>query len=257
MKKLLYCLACLVLTINGIFAQQENNPPAPGFNAEASDPQAIRIADEVMQAMGGRKNWDDTRYIVWNFFGRRKLFWDKYSGNVRIEMGNAVYLVNIHNNTGKVRIGEEIVTHPDSLREHVNRGISAWINDGYWLFMPFKLKDSGVTLRYLGVQTTADGRPADVLQLTFEKVGRTPDNKYHVFVDKETRLVTQWEYFTKYTDEKPAIANPWSDYRRYGKILLSGNRGPNRQLTEIGVYAALPAEVFESFAPVDYAKFIE
>ena len=45
--------------------------------------------------------------------------------------------------------------------------------------MPFKLKNSGVTLKYLGDTTaTKDGKPADVLQLTFEGMGVTPDNKH-------------------------------------------------------------------------------
>ena len=51
----------------------EINPAAEGFNLEASDEKAIALADEVMEAMGGRKNWDATRYIRWNFFGRRTL----------------------------------------------------------------------------------------------------------------------------------------------------------------------------------------
>ncbi|MEJ2086172.1 MAG: hypothetical protein P8Y44_10915, partial [Acidobacteriota bacterium] len=50
----------------------DENPPAPGFNAEASDDEAIVIADQVMEALGGRKAWDDTRYLTWNFFGRRR-----------------------------------------------------------------------------------------------------------------------------------------------------------------------------------------
>ena len=49
-----------------IFAQ---NPPAKGFNAAGSDAKAVAIADQVMEAMGGRKAWDATRYITWNFLG--------------------------------------------------------------------------------------------------------------------------------------------------------------------------------------------
>ncbi len=54
-------------------AHAEDNAPAEGFNAADSDTKAIAIAiaDEVMSTMGGRKNWDDTRYITWRFFGFR------------------------------------------------------------------------------------------------------------------------------------------------------------------------------------------
>ena len=45
----------------------ESNPPAEGFDAENSDAKAIAIADEVMEAMGGRAAYDSTRYLSWNF----------------------------------------------------------------------------------------------------------------------------------------------------------------------------------------------
>ncbi|MEZ5331564.1 MAG: hypothetical protein R2991_05830 [Thermoanaerobaculia bacterium] len=51
--------------------------------------------------------------------------------------------------------------------------------------MPYKLEDPGVTLHYLGERPMLDGRPAEVLELTFEGVGRTPQNKYHVYVAEE------------------------------------------------------------------------
>ena len=82
------------------------NPAAEGFNEAASDAKAIAIADEVMEALGGRKAWDDTRYIRWTFFGRRTLLWDKQTGNVRIDSpgDSSVYLVNVFDHTGKVML---------------------------------------------------------------------------------------------------------------------------------------------------------
>lgn len=230
----------------------EANPAAEGFNAEASDEKAIRIADEVMEAMGGRKNWDDTRFIAWNFFGRRWLLWDKHSGDIRIESpsDSMVYLLNAFNDSGSVMKKGEELTHPDSLNKYLERGKAIWINDSYWLVMPFKLKDSGVTLQYLREDTTQVGKTADVLQLTFKEVGNTPENKYLVYADKETHLITQWDYYQKASDEKERFSLPWLDYKRYGNILLSGDRG-GRHLTDIAVYENVPEGAFTSFAPLD------
>ena len=50
-------------------APTNENPPADGFDLENSDEAAMDIADEVMKAMGGRANWDQTR------FHRVELFW--------------------------------------------------------------------------------------------------------------------------------------------------------------------------------------
>ena len=78
------------------------NPPAPGFNLQDSDPAAVELADSVMMAMGGREGWDNTRFISWNFFGRRDLVWDKQTGDVRIEsqQDSTIYLVNINTMVG-------------------------------------------------------------------------------------------------------------------------------------------------------------
>jgi hypothetical protein len=160
----------------------DENPAAPGFNAEGSDQKAIDIADKVMLAMGGRNNWNDERYLTWNFFGARTLWWDKFTGDVRIKMHKAdsmVILVNINDDSGRVFLDGIETTHPDSLSKYLTRGKGIWINDAYWLFMPFKLKDSGVTLTYAGEDTTQSGIESHKLQLTFENVGNTPQNKYH------------------------------------------------------------------------------
>lgn len=228
------------------------NPPAEGFNAADSDEQAIRIADEVMEAMGGRAAWDATRYLKWTFFGRRTLWWDKATGQVRIEVpaDSAVYLVNIHDATGKVLLHGQDISASDSLQQYVEQGVSIWINDAYWLLMPFKLKDSGVTLKYIGQDTMQGGTPADVLQLTFQEVGRTPDNKYLVYVDQQDRLVKQWQFFGSFADAEPRFTTPWQAYQRYGNILLSGDRGRS-QLTDIAVLESLPQETFTLLQPID------
>jgi hypothetical protein len=218
------------------------NPAATGFNVAGSDAKAIAIADEVMLAMGGRQAWDETHYISWNFFNRRKLLWDKQAGICRIEWTNKPQkiTVNLNNSTGKVVLGGVEQTHPDTLAKYLDIGKKVWINDSYWLVMPFKLKDSGVTLKYLGNANTDTGEAADLLQMTFAGVGVTPDNKYHVWVDKKTRLVTQWAYFEKFSDEKAALTNAWSGYKRCGKILLAAERGSRGSLEPLEVLETIP-----------------
>jgi hypothetical protein len=230
----------------------QENPPMEGFNMAGSDPKAIQIADSVMAAQGGRESWDETRYISWNFFGNRKLLWDKATGNVRVEhlKDDTKILVNVNTDEGRVYKDGAEVTQLDSVAKYLQRGKEAWINDSYWLVMPFKLKDSGVTLKYLGEETTQAGQPADVLQLTFESVGVTPENKYKVYVDKETNLVSQWAYFKSASDPEPAFVMPWQDYQTYGKLKLSGDRG-QAKITDIKVLDEVPETAFTSFEPVN------
>ncbi len=224
------------------------NPPAEGFNAANSDPEAIALADSVMQAHGGRKAWDDTQLLVWNFFGFRKLYWHKPSGQVRIDYTKEDLKIILNEKTGKGRVykdGAE-VSDADTLTKYLGRGKSVWINDSYWLVMPFKLKDSGVTLKYIGEDTTQTGAAAEVIQLTFESVGDTPDNKYLVWVDQAQKQVVQWAYFREFSQEEPNFILPWLDYEKHGGIYLSGNRD-RRQITEIAVMDEIPEGLFENF----------
>ena len=240
----------LALVASAFALAQGDNPPLPGFDVAGSDPKAVQIADEVMKALGGRKAWDETRYLTWNFFGRRTHVWDKYAGDLRFENEGSVTLMNLNTKKGRVwRSGQE-VTNPEELAKALYDAESAWINDSYWVFMPYKLKDSGVTLKYLGKGKTEAGASADVLELTFENVGRTPENKYRVFVDDQSRLVTQWNYYAKASDPEPSFKIPWLDWERHGQILLSGNRG-ERKHQDVAVLDSVPESVFRSPAAVD------
>lgn len=250
MKKLFVFLPILYLFASCTpKIRQIENQPAPGFNAVNSDAKAIAIADEVMLAMGGRPAWDNTRYLSWNFFNRRKLLWDKQAGICRIEWTTRPLkiMVNLNDGTGRVSLNGIEQTHPDSLAKYLDLGKKVWINDSYWLVMPFKMKDSGVTLKYLGEFNTEAGEAADIIQMTFSGVGVTPDNKYHVWVDKKTRLVTQWAYFEKFGDEKPALVNAWGGYKQYEKIMLSSDRGSRGSLAPIMVSEFVPPGVLENF----------
>lgn len=213
-------------------------PAAPGFNADSSDARAIEIANAVMEAQGGYTNWRQARYLSWSFFGRRNLLWDKYTGDVRIDIpaDSVTILVNIHDSTGRVRINGETVRDDSTRTAWLHKGKTIWINDSYWLVMPFKLKDSGVTLKYIGQTRPSSDTTlvADVLQLTFENVGATPLHKYRVYVDTATHLVCQWDYFDHYNRPTPNLSTPWKDYQRYGNLMLSGDRGENR-LSQIEV----------------------
>jgi len=203
------------------------NPAAEGFDLEGSDSMAIVIADEVMNAMGGRAAWDQTRYISWTFLSGRKLLWDKQDHQVRIEMPsrNLTLLSDLRSGEGRALSEGKEIMEPDSLASLMELANGLWINDSYWLMMPFKLKDSGVTLSYVGKDTTETGGSADVLKLTFKEVGNTPNNMYKIWIGEETHLMEQWAYYPNSTDPEPSFITPWRNYQPYGDILLSGERG--------------------------------
>src|SRR5215217_2956986 len=154
------------------------------INAQNVDSRASSIADSAIAQIGGKQNWDNTRYLHWNYFGRRILWWDKWTGDVRIEIPakKLLLLSNINTKSGKAfRNGVEI-TQSDSVAYFNDRAYKILINDSYWLVAPFKLKDPGVSLSYRGSAKDSMNDDCYLLQLTFNNVGVTPENKYHVWV---------------------------------------------------------------------------
>jgi hypothetical protein len=226
----------------------EQNPAMEGFDLVGSDPSAIQLADSIMHAMGGRENWDNTRFISWTFFGRRDLVWDKHTGRVRIDSkpDSTTYLVNINSGEGRVKIKGNEITEPDSLKKLVDKAKSIWINDSYWLVMPFKLKDSGVTLKYMG-EDTLKGNRFNTLVLTFKEVGVTPQNKYKLYVDIKDKLVRNWAYYTNAAQDTANWVRPWDNYQKYGNILLSSDRSDKGGPSNAKVDESLPDTLFTEF----------
>lgn len=249
MKKLLVVLVVAATVIACETRKDINeNPHDEGFDLAHSDPAAVELADSIMAAMGGRANWDKTRFISWNFFGRRDWVWDKATGRVRIEStrDSIIYLLNVNDSTGRVQVKGQELTEPDSLKKMLKRAKSMYFNDMYWLAMPFKLKDSGVTLKYMG-EDTLKGNRYNVLQLMFNGVGDTPQNKYRVYVDVKDKLIRHWSYYKDSRQDTANFTRPWDNYQKYGGILLSGDRSDGGGPKNVKVDETLPDKIFTEF----------
>lgn len=226
-----------------------SNPAAPGFDAARSDPRAIAIADEVMEALGGRAAWDATRCLQWRFKKSRRLCWDRTSGDFRLDDGDRVVLMNLGTGQGRVYEKGVEVADADKQRDALDRAYKTWVNDSYWLLAPYKLKDSGVRLSWKGEGALDGGRGADILRLEFAGVGVTPDNAYDLWVARDTHLVERWSYYKWNTDAQPAMTTPWADWRRYGAIRLASDHGTGPATDEIVVSDAPPARLHDASLP--------
>lgn len=259
MMKFNIMLAAIIIILSLFLisvSQISHTHPEQVVNKKDSDPKATKIANEVMNALGGKENWDNTHYISWNFFGRRLHVWDKWSGDLHFQEKDLIVLMNLNSRSGKAWQNGKEITQPDSLKKKLDYAYACWINDSYWMFMPYKLRDPGVILKYMGEGVTIDGDSAEILQLTFENVGLTPDNKYHVYVDKKSNLVIQFDYFRNASYDKPTIQALWKNWKKYGHILLSNDRGKNRKMTDVAVFDTLPEWVFKSPKSIDINQLI-
>ena len=232
------------------------NPPTTGVS---SDPKAVAVADATLAAMGGQAAWDGTHYLRFTFAGRRTHFWDKWTGRHRLEgktKENEAYVVldNVNTHQGTAYVGGKPVDG-DKGTKMVESSYAAWVNDTYWLLMPYKLKDSGVNLSYVG-QQQLDGKDYDEIGLTFGPVGLTPGDHYFAWFNRGTHLMDRWAYLLQ---DQPRDTAPtvwlWQGWQRYGQIMLAPHRAqPDGQkkleLSDLLVTANLPDAVFTSPAPV-------
>jgi hypothetical protein len=248
--------AILILTAvqwqQSVYAQ-ELKSKSPTQGAASADPQASVIIQRVMQQMGGKKAWDDIRYVAWGFSGSYQV-WDKHQNKYRYEKDSIVAITNLDTRQGKAYFHGRDVTSTEAGQKIIDRMYAAWANNSYWLIMPFKLTDPGLTVKHVGEGQTQAGAPADFLELTFREVGVTPQNKYVVAVDKEKGLVTQWAFYRNFSDPSPAFTRPWHDYRPYGKVLLPTGRSTNPEdgvnIRYLAVTNKLSASVFNSPTPI-------
>jgi hypothetical protein len=224
--------------------------PPPG--AAAGDPRALAIADEVIEAVGGRDAWEATRYVTWVNFGKRLQVWDKQTGDIRVQNDATTVLMNLGTREGRAwKFGSEI-TDPEELRRALEWGYEAFQLDRHEILLPFMLRDEGFRLEYLG-EGEVEGRPTDILRVTFDEGAPYSRAEYRLHIDKESRLLVQWDYYVDQGDEKPRFYLTWSNYQEYGNILISDLRGPEQHL-EVHVFDELPASVFESPEPVPWLE---
>lgn len=232
--------------------------PAAPASAEV-EPRAAEIAQRSLDAMGGADAWQDTRFLRFDFFGFRLHHWDRYTGRHRLEGKNRegqsyVVLHDIDSRQGRAWLdGQEL--EGEDLEKWLEQAYGAWINDTYWLLMPYKLLDPGVHLSWDG-EATEDGKTFDKLKLTFESVGLTPGDTYWAWIDRETGLMDRWAYFLQdWPEDREPTVWRWTDWQKHGDIMLSSTRiklddQSERGLGQIAVLDQLDDAVFESPDPV-------
>ncbi|HXU45270.1 MAG TPA: hypothetical protein VN783_07080 [Thermoanaerobaculia bacterium] len=255
------CLSCsLPLRATALAAVLALSPlPAARAEAPAGPPASPEaLADQVLEALGGQKAWEATRYLHFTFAGRRSHWWDRYDGRHRVEgktkEGQSyVVLENLNTREGTAYLDGKQV-EGDELKKYLELGYGTWVNDTYWLIMPYKLRDPGVHLALAG-EETIDGTTYDKLALSFDHVGLTPGDHYWAYVNRTTHLMDRWAYLLE--DAKPGEAPTawlWKDWQKVGGILLAPTRvmvGSDRTLPlgELST-APIPDGAFTSPAPL-------
>ncbi len=196
---------------------------------------ADSVAMQVFEAFGGPEAWASLRYLRFDFGGgtestrniRASHLWDRHTGDYRVEMmggQDTVYvaLFNVNTREGDVYLNGEPVEGPRR-EELLEQAYVRFINDTYWLLMPVKMFDPGVTRTYVSDSSSAG---TEVIQLSFADVGLTPGDRYWVYVDAATGRVDRWAFHLQsHPPDHVPVPIEWTAYKTLqvpaGEILVA------------------------------------
>jgi hypothetical protein len=228
------------------------------------DPDVTRIWNDMMDVIAPDRGWERARYIEFDWVvGRegqspsvRRHRWDRWDGIARVESvtGDGARQVAIFPTaspeSGRVWM-DGVEVQGDDAANRLQGAYRSHINDSYWLLMPFKWNDEGVTARYLGEQTDDEGRRWEVVELYFDEgVGLTPQNRYHAFVNPDTRRMERWNFFRSAESESADIDTGWAEWRSVGPIQLSPSRpGSTIGFDNLRVETEVPTGAFDPLTP--------
>jgi len=235
---------------------------ATAFDPSRSDPRAIQLADQVIANIGGAKAWNDLHYLSWTFAVyvhdtlrvTRRHYWDKWTGWHRVDGVSRTgtpfcFIDNLNTKEGHAWMGGTAI-EGDSLKKLLTRSYAMWVNDLYWVAMPFKLKDPGVILQMDSTKTEGD-QTWDKLALSFESVGLTPGDHYWLFVNRATHRIDRWEMVLQ-SDQPPPVGYEWSGWTQTGGCWFSTvrtNKDAKMSFT-VAAPSAMPKDAFTSNAPM-------
>ncbi len=203
------------------------------------DAKAEEIARTMMNAMGGEKAWYAAHFVRFDFIvdlgqkvvENRAHLWDKMTGRYRLDDKTKdgklrVVLFSVNDQKGEAYVDGKKLDGPAGAKA-VKDAYEAFINDMYWLAMPWKWLDQGVNLQYLGPKTLGNDK-GEVVRLTFDHVGLTPGDRYDAFVSSQSHLMTHWDFKLQGGD-KGAWDWEYGDYNgvKLGKNHTSGKMSIN------------------------------
>jgi hypothetical protein len=187
-------------------------------------------------AMGGQQVWDKLPCFRFDFVvvkdgkdvARSSHWWDKAHGRCRVEGKdesgkNVTAIFGLADKKGVAFVDGIGESDPVKVAADIQYGYERWVNDTYWIMMPFKLHDPGVRIRYSHPERTLQSK-YDVLEVTFVPgTGLTSDDHYWLYINRATHLIDRWEYVL--TGQKPPPSgSSWEAWTNVGPVKLSLQR---------------------------------
>jgi hypothetical protein len=227
-------------------ATQPNSPVA--FEPAKSDAKAIEIADKIVAAAGGAAAWDKVKEIQWTATiydsGTPKAVlkhaWDRWNGRHFMEIpgkegsDSTQAMYELYSDTAAAIVinedGRKQRATADNTKQIVDKARQRFYLDSYPLVMHFKLKDPGVTLKFVEERradgaTEADPMKFDVIKASFDAgVAGSRGDVYYIVVDKQTSIIDHVEIVETGKTDEQRLGYRWSDWVEVGGLKFATTR---------------------------------
>ena len=212
MKKLIYILFTTVLFIS---CKKETK--------KAVKIKPLSIAEKIAHAHGF-ENWKNVSEIQFTFAGNRSWIWKPKLNDITLTTSKDTISYNRKS--------------MDSLSLKVDR---AFINDKFWLLIPFQLVwDQGITIsKPLKAKAPISNTETNKITLSYSnKGGYTPGDAYDIFYG-EDYIIKEWA-FRKGNKPEANLINTFENYQDFNgiKLALDHKKGEgdwNLKLTNVQV----------------------
>lgn len=202
MKKFLFIIS--IISICNSCKQKENTP---------SIESKINIAKKIANAHGFQL-WENVTEISFTFGGKRHWNWKPKTGDVTL-----------------ITKGDTIVYNRKSIDSSSLKADRAFINDKFWLLIPFQLVwDEGLTIsKPIKAEATVSKTKMNKITLLYNSEGGyTPGDAYDLYFEDDY-IIKEWG-FRRGNKPEAGLVNTFENYKDYKSIKLALNhKKPNNK----------------------------
>ncbi|MGB5436463.1 MAG: hypothetical protein WBM98_11290 [Maribacter sp.] len=147
------------------------NEPLP---TGKSSPEADVLAQKMLHSINAEA-FKDTRYLEWTFRnGAHRYLWDKTMGKAKVSWSDLTVDLVLENPTNSTVLKKGVAVADDRQRtKAIEKAITLFNNDSFWLVAPFKVFDQGVERSLVDLEDGSKG-----LMVTYTTGGSTPGDSY-------------------------------------------------------------------------------
>ncbi|TNJ44611.1 hypothetical protein KFZ70_01110 [Tamlana fucoidanivorans] len=212
MKNFIYCVGILIFSLSC----QETTK-------KKLTPTTLTVAEKIAKAHG-YDHWKHVIEVNFTFAGKRQWQWQPKTNNVTL-----------------ITEQDTISYNRNTLDSTVIKFDRAFINDKFWLFIPFQLVwDKGTSISDPEkVKSPIKGIDSHKITLTYgSQGGYTPGDAYDIYYD-ENFIITEWA-FRKGNKPTAGLINTFENYHDYNGLKLASSHKKSSgdwdlQLTNISI----------------------